>query len=97
MNWGLSDVRITRDLVVGAALGLSLAISSASLAAYIQSRRQRRLREIEAEPEYPFRPIELRSDEIVQGVTGAIGNAVIAALSTRANRLFTECREYSAH
>lgn len=71
MSWSPFDLRY-RDVIIGAALGFSLAISSASIAAYIHSARQRRAR-LAAEPEFSARPIELRSDEIVDGVSGLIG------------------------
>lgn len=85
LNLNLSHL-ITRDLLIGVVAGFSLAATSASLAAYVSSRRARgkeartRAREVEEEGEFPFRPIELRSDEIVNGVCGAIGEQVRVGL-----------------
>jgi cysteine synthase A len=71
MSWVSLDSRY-RDVLLGAALGVSLVFTSASLAAYVHSTRQHRQRE-EAGPEFSARPIELRSDEVVDGVAGLIG------------------------
>lgn len=71
MSWVSLDSRY-RDVIFGAALGVSLIITSASLVAYIHSTRQQRQRK-EAGAEFSARPIELRSDEVVDGVSGLIG------------------------
>lgn len=57
-----------RHVFYGLLLGFSLSITSTSIALYIQQRKQKRL-----ESRFEPRPIELRSDEIVSGVTGLIG------------------------
>ena len=58
----------TRHIFYGIVLGLSLSVTSTSLVLYTQKRRRERLERI-----YDKRPIELRSDEVVDGVTGLIG------------------------
>lgn len=79
MDWRNPNVHLSRDLLLGLAAGFSLAATSASLAAYVSARQRRkneeeeREKEREEEGEFPFRPIELRSDEIAKGVCGAIG------------------------
>lgn len=80
MSWVSLDGR-HRDIFIGATIGLSLAISSASIAAYVHSLRQRRDRG-NPEPEFSARPIELRSDEIVDGVSGLIGHPNLCGLSS---------------
>lgn len=78
MSWVSLDGR-HRDIFIGATIGLSLAINSASLAAYLHSLRQRRDHS-NPEPEFSARPIELRSDEIVDGVSGLIGHPNMSAM-----------------
>ena len=64
----LSNVAI-RQLTYGILIGFTLSLSATSIARYYSERRkQERL-----EKQTSFRPIELRSDEIVRGVTGLIG------------------------
>jgi cysteine synthase A len=60
--------RLTRDLVIGLVVGVTLSLSSTSLALLFQNYRRKR-----AISRIPPRPIELRSDEIVDGVIGLIG------------------------
>lgn len=60
--------RLTRDLLLGLLLGISLSLSSTSAALLLQQYRQKqRIKRI------PPRPIELRADEIGNGVVGLIG------------------------
>lgn len=72
MSWLSPDGR-HRDIWIGVALGLSIAISSASVAAYVHH-SVRRKQEDNPEPEFSARPIELRSDEIADGIAGLIGD-----------------------
>ncbi len=65
--------RFTRDLVIGLLLGITLSLSSTSLALLTQGWRRRK-----AILKIPPRPIELRSDEIVDGVIGLIGRLFTA-------------------
>ena len=71
MSWVSFDSRY-RDVLLGAALGVSLVVTSASLATYVHRTRRPSLRK-KAGPEFSARPIELRSDEIVDGVAGLVG------------------------
>lgn len=67
-----------RHVFYGVILGISLSISTRTLALYLRSRRRRKL----PETSFSERPIELRSDEILRGVTGLIG----ALMSTTGSR-----------
>lgn len=60
--------RFTRELVWGLIIGVTLSISSTSLALLVQDWRRKR-----AIARIPPRPIEIRSEEIVDGVIGLIG------------------------
>jgi cysteine synthase A len=62
--------RFTRDLIIGLIVGITLSLSSTSLALLAQGYRRRR-----AIARIPPRPIELRSDEVVDGVIGLIGRS----------------------
>lgn len=77
--------RLTRDLVVGLALGITLSLSSTRLAQLLQAYRRRR-----ALQRIPKRPIELRSDEIVHGVAGLIGNTPLVRINSLSDALGVE-------
>ena len=62
---------ISRQLVYGVLLGFSLSVTSTSVALYFQERKRQRIQE-----RFEPRPIELRSDEIIDGVTGLIGEVL---------------------
>jgi len=57
-----------RHVLYGIIIGFSLSMTTTSLALYYQSRKKERLT-----ANFEPRPIELRSDEILSGVTGLIG------------------------
>jgi hypothetical protein len=57
-----------RFLVYGILLGFSFSLTATSFVLYLREKRQR-----EIVSRFKPRPIELRSDEILQGVTGLIG------------------------
>ena len=57
-----------RHLLYGVLIGVSLSMSSTTFALYYRARRRERLT-----AKFHLRPIELRSDEILSGVTGLIG------------------------
>ena len=59
---------LARQLFYGVLVGIALSLTTSSLSSYYQQRR-RKIAEAAFEP----RPIELRSDEVVDGVTGLIG------------------------
>jgi cysteine synthase A len=64
------STRLSRDLTIGLIIGFVVSLSSTSLAIFGQSwQRQRAIKRL------PPRPIELRSDEIVDGVIGLIGTS----------------------
>jgi cysteine synthase A len=73
--------RTARPLVLGIVLGISLTISSSAVVQYFQQRRRRIALSQSQISELESRPIELRSDEVLNGVIGLIG----AALCSSAN------------
>ena len=66
--------RLTQELIWGVVLGVTFSLSSTSLALLVQGWRRRR-----AIVRVPPRPIELRSDEVVDGVIGLIGELPMAS------------------
>ncbi len=78
-------VRLTRDLVIGLALGFTLSLSSASLAVYVQQQRNKR-----ALARSDKRPVEVRSDEVVHGVVELIGNTPLLRIESLSNALGVE-------
>lgn len=60
--------RLTRDLTWGIFIGIAVSLSSTSAASLFQGWRRKK-----AIARIPPRPIELRSEEIVDGVIGLIG------------------------
>jgi hypothetical protein len=85
----LSNVRLptpqtARHLLYGVILGVSLSIASASIASTVRRRRERR---IEHGHEFEQRPIELRSDEISNGVLGLIGNTPLVRIASLSDAL----------
>ncbi|KAL9711519.1 Cysteine synthase 2 [Leucoagaricus gongylophorus] len=82
-NW-LSQPRI-RHTFYGAIIGISLSYTTFSFTRYLKLCRQRRQVEI-----FEARPIELRSDEIVSGATGLIGNTPLVRINSLSNALGVE-------
>lgn len=62
--------KVTRDLVYGLVLGITISISSTTLAWIGQKWRKR-----QTIVHLPPRPIEIRSEEVVDGVIGLIGES----------------------
>lgn len=60
-----------RHLLYGIVLGISLSMTSTTLALYYRARRRERIER--GATKFNLRPIELRSDEICVGVAGLIG------------------------
>lgn len=58
-----------RQVSYGILIGFTLSVSVTSITHYFAERR----RQDRLQKQTSFRPIELRSDEIVRGVTGLIG------------------------
>ncbi|KAH8107683.1 PALP-domain-containing protein [Cristinia sonorae] len=75
----------SRHILLGVVIGLSLSLSSTSLIFYSQKRKKDRL-----EKSFDQRPIELRSDEIVNGVTGLIGNTPLVRINSLSDALGVE-------
>ena len=71
--------KLTRDLIFGVLVGITFSLSSTSLALLAQSWRRKK-----ATARIPPRPIELRSDEIVNGVIGLIGPSVPSGVASLA-------------
>ena len=68
-SWFRLPPRTTaRHIFYGIIIGFSLSLTSTSIALWYQERKQERLSK-----QFEARPIELRSDEILNGVTGLIG------------------------
>ncbi|TCD64839.1 hypothetical protein EIP91_003587 [Steccherinum ochraceum] len=74
-----------RHLLYGVLIGLSLSVTSTSLVLYTQKRKRDR-----QELSYDKRPIEIRSDEIVDGVTGLIGNTPLVRINSLSDALGVE-------
>ncbi|PSR70983.1 hypothetical protein PHLCEN_2v13159 [Hermanssonia centrifuga] len=74
-----------RLLFYGILLGFSLSVTSTSLALYFQKRR-RDLTNAQFKPS----PIDLRSDEVVNGVTGLIGNTPLVRIKSLSDALGVE-------
>ncbi|KAE9386770.1 PALP-domain-containing protein [Gymnopus androsaceus JB14] len=71
-----------RHLFYGIILGFSLSLTSTSLALFYQARRKERLN-----AHFEPRPIELRSDEVLSGVTGLIGNTPLIRINSLSDAL----------
>ncbi len=68
-SWLASPSRPTlRHILYGVFLGFSLSITSTSLAVIFERRKRERIN-----ARFEARPIEIRSDDILSGVTGLIG------------------------
>ncbi|KAJ3850943.1 tryptophan synthase beta subunit-like PLP-dependent enzyme [Lentinula lateritia] len=75
-----------RHLLCGIILGFSLSWTSTSLALFFRARRQRLATHDHFEP----RPIELRSDEALSGITGLIGNTPLIRINSLSDALGVE-------
>ncbi|KAK0487427.1 PALP-domain-containing protein [Armillaria novae-zelandiae] len=74
-----------RHLIYGLFLGFSLSLTSTSIALFFQRRKQERIA-----TQFEARPIELRSDEVLKGVTGLIGNTPLVRITSLSNALGIE-------
>lgn len=81
--------RLTRDLLLGLVLGIALSLTSTRVTMLIQNWRQRRAKQ-RAIQRMPPRPIQVRSDEIVAGVPGLIGNTPLVRIGSLSNALGVE-------
>ncbi|KAI3613690.1 cysteine synthase [Moniliophthora roreri] len=74
-----------RQLFYGIIIGFSLSITSTSIALYYKARKEERLAR-----QFDPRPIELRSDEVLPGVTGLIGNTPLIRINSLSDALGVE-------
>ncbi|CAE6374792.1 unnamed protein product [Rhizoctonia solani] len=82
--------RASRDITIGVALGIALSISFTSISTYVDRRRRIEREKLEGARDYVPRPIELRSDEIVDGVVGLIGNTPLVRINSLSEALGVE-------
>ncbi|KAG6820804.1 hypothetical protein H0H93_011098 [Arthromyces matolae] len=75
----------TKHVIFGIIIGFSLSLTTTSLGFYYQGRRRRRIAE-----KFKPRPIELRSDEVISGVTGLIGNTPLVRINSLSDALGVE-------
>ncbi|KAG2135823.1 tryptophan synthase beta subunit-like PLP-dependent enzyme [Suillus clintonianus] len=75
-----------RNITYGILIGFTLSITSKSISSYWRSRRRQSLSH---EP-FESRPIELRSDEVLHGVTGLIGNTPLVRINSLSDVLGVE-------
>ncbi|KAI1795520.1 PALP-domain-containing protein [Ganoderma leucocontextum] len=75
----------TRQLFYGALVGIALSLTTTSVNNYFQERKQKI-----ATGAFEPRPIELRSDEVVDGVAGLIGNTPLVRINSLSNTLGVE-------
>ncbi|EAU91082.2 hypothetical protein CC1G_03250 [Coprinopsis cinerea okayama7 len=74
-----------RHVLYGILIGISLSLTTSSLAGARRKKRKERIEE-----SFPPRPIEVRSDEIVNGVTGLIGNTPLMRINSLSDALGVE-------
>ncbi|KAH9171961.1 PALP-domain-containing protein [Lactarius sanguifluus] len=84
MSW-VPSPSTARHLFYGILIGFSLSIASTSVISAYRKRRDHNAVET-ASP----RPIELRSDEVLDGVTGLIGNTPLVRINSLSNALGVE-------
>ncbi|KAH6914416.1 tryptophan synthase beta subunit-like PLP-dependent enzyme [Coprinopsis sp. MPI-PUGE-AT-0042] len=74
-----------RHVFYGIVIGISMSLATSSLTLARQRRKRERIEE-----SFPPRPIEVRSDEIVNGVTGLIGNTPLVRINSLSDALGVE-------
>ncbi|KAG2338914.1 PALP-domain-containing protein [Suillus weaverae] len=77
---------VVRHIAFGILIGFTLSVTSTSVSSYWRSRRRQSL----SQEQHQFRPIELRSDEVVHGVTGLIGNTPLVRIDSLSDALGVE-------
>ncbi|KAG1753339.1 tryptophan synthase beta subunit-like PLP-dependent enzyme [Suillus lakei] len=75
-----------RHVTYGIFIGFALSVTSQSISSYWRSRRRQSL----SQEQFEFRPIELRSDEVLHGVTGLIGNTPLVRINSLSDALGVE-------
>ncbi|KAK0449112.1 PALP-domain-containing protein [Armillaria borealis] len=83
--WRIPSPPTVRHVIYGLFLGFSLSLTSTSIALFFQRRKQERIA-----AQFEARPIELRSDEVLKGVTGLIGNTPLVRINSLSNALGIE-------
>ncbi|KAJ7092007.1 PALP-domain-containing protein [Mycena belliarum] len=79
-----------RTLAFGIVLGLSLSISSSAVIQFFQQRRRRIALSQSQTSDLERRPIELRSDDVLNGITGLIGNTPLFRVPSLSDALGVE-------
>ncbi|KAM5530530.1 hypothetical protein V8D89_015807 [Ganoderma adspersum] len=74
-----------KQLLYGVLVGFALSLTTSSVNNYFQERRRKN-----AASSFEPRPIELRSDEVVDGVAGLIGNTPLVRINSLSNALGVE-------
>ncbi|KAG2039673.1 PALP-domain-containing protein [Suillus americanus] len=77
---------VVRHITLGILVGFTLSITSTSISSYWRSRRRQSL----SQEQHEFRPIVLKSDEVVHGVTGLIGNTPLVRIDSLSDALGVE-------
>ncbi|KAF7376604.1 PALP-domain-containing protein [Mycena sanguinolenta] len=80
----------TRPLALGIILGVSAAVSSSAVVQYFQRRRRRIALSQSKISELEQRPIELRSDDVLNGIVGVIGNTPLVRIPSLSKALNVE-------
>ncbi|KAI0745276.1 PALP-domain-containing protein [Earliella scabrosa] len=81
----LPDRSPPRSLFYGIFIGLALSLTTTSVLTFYQEQKKKTL-----PPAFEPRPIELRSDEVVDGVAGLIGNTPLVRIPSLSNALGVE-------
>ncbi|KAG2054822.1 PALP-domain-containing protein [Suillus hirtellus] len=77
---------VVRHITFGIFIGFTLSVTSTSISSYWRSRRRQSL----LQEQHKSRPIELRSHEVVYGVTGLIGNTPLVRIDSLSDALGVE-------
>ncbi|KAG1785365.1 tryptophan synthase beta subunit-like PLP-dependent enzyme [Suillus plorans] len=77
---------VVRHITFGILIGFTLSVTSTSISSYWRSRRRQSI----SQERHKSRPIELRSNEVVYGVTGLIGNTPLVRIDSLSDALGVE-------
>ncbi|KAG2101362.1 tryptophan synthase beta subunit-like PLP-dependent enzyme [Suillus discolor] len=77
---------VVRHITFGILVGFTLSVTSTSISSYWRSRRLQSI----SQEQQKSRPIELRSNEVVYGVTGLIGNTPLVRIDSLSDALGVE-------
>jgi hypothetical protein len=81
------DTRTIRYITYGVIIGASISTGSHALVAHIQARRRKAHEHAHG---FEARPIELRTDEVVSGVLGLVGNTPLVRIESLSEALGCE-------